>query len=201
MDYFYRRFSGSLVYGADLFLQKSRRYTITGCGNDAFFTARFLSFHNLVCRSFPAFCVLRSRIGSHYSEMENIQIIFNEMTRGISTIVFLIISNIFMTLAWYGHLKMEELGWLKKAGIFTIILISWGLALFEYIFQVPANRMGFSGNGGPYNLFQLKVIQEVITLIVFVIFAVVVFKNIKLGINHLYAAICLVLAVYFVFRK
>jgi len=123
------------------------------------------------------------------------------MTRGISTIVFLIISNIFMTLAWYGHLKMEELGWLKKAGIFTIILISWGLALFEYIFQVPANRMGFSGNGGPYNLFQLKVIQEVITLIVFVIFAVVVFKNIKLGINHLYAAICLVLAVYFVFRK
>lgn len=123
------------------------------------------------------------------------------MNKGIFTIVFLIISNIFMTLAWYGHLKMEEMGWLKKAGIFTIILISWGLAFFEYLFQVPANKMGFSGNGGPFGLFQLKVIQEVITLIVFVIFAVVVFKNIKLSINHLYAAICLILAVYFVFKK
>ncbi|MGC4130596.1 MAG: DMT family protein [Bergeyella sp.] len=123
------------------------------------------------------------------------------MGKGIFTIVFLIISNVFMTLAWYGHLKLEEMGWLKKSGIFTIILLSWGLALLEYIFQVPANKFGFSGNGGPFSLFQLKVIQEVITLIVFVIFAVVVFKNIKLSLNHLYAAICLVMAVYFVFRK
>lgn len=116
------------------------------------------------------------------------------------TIVFLIISNIFMTMAWYGHLKMEELGWLKKAGIFTIILISWGMAFFEYCFQVPANRFGFIGNGGPFSLFQLKVIQEVITLTVFVVFAKVVF-NTQLSWNHLMAAVCLVMAVYFVFRK
>lgn len=90
---------------------------------------------------------------------------------------------------------------MKKAGIFSVIFLSWGLALFEYMFQVPANRIGFEGNGGPFSLFQLKVIQEVITLVVFVIFAVVAFKNIKLSMNHLYACICLVLAVYFVFKK
>lgn len=123
------------------------------------------------------------------------------MSKGIITIVFLIISNIFMTLAWYGHLKFEEMGLLKKTGIFTIILVSWGLALFEYMFQVPANKMGFVDNGGPFNIFQLKVIQEVITLVVFVVFARVAFKTMELNINHLYAAVCLVLAVYFVFRK
>lgn len=123
------------------------------------------------------------------------------MGKGIFTIVFLIISNVFMTLAWYGHLKLEELGWLKKSGIFTIILLSWGLALFEYMFQVPANKAGFVDNGGPFTLFQLKVIQEVITLVVFVIFAKIAFKTMDLNMNHLYAAICLVLAVYFVFKK
>jgi uncharacterized protein (DUF486 family) len=123
------------------------------------------------------------------------------MTKGLFTIIFLVISNVFMTLAWYGHLKMEEIGWLKKTGIFTIIFISWGLALFEYLFQVPANKIGFVDNGGPFTLFQLKVIQEVITLIVFVVFIKVFFKTINLNINHLYAARCLVLAVYFVFRK
>ncbi|WP_297984993.1 DMT family protein [uncultured Chryseobacterium sp.] len=121
--------------------------------------------------------------------------------KGILTIVFLIISNVFMTLAWYGHLKFEEMGWLKKTGIFTIILLSWGLALFEYIFQVPANKMGFNENGGPFSLFQLKVIQEVITLIVFTAFALIAFKNQELKMNHLYAAICLVAAVWFVFRN
>jgi len=126
---------------------------------------------------------------------------FKPMGKGLTTILFLIVSNVFMTLAWYGHLKFGEMGWLKKAGIFAVILISWGLALFEYMFQVPANRIGFEGNGGPFSLFQLKVIQEVITLIVFVIFAVVFFKNVRLSLNHLYACICLVLAVYFVFKK
>ncbi len=123
------------------------------------------------------------------------------MSKAIITILFLVISNVFMTLAWYGHLKMEEMGWLKKTGIFTIILLSWGLALFEYVFQVPANRIGFEGNGGPFSLFQLKVIQEVITLVVFTAFAVLAFRNVELKINHLYAGICLVLAVYFVFKK
>lgn len=123
------------------------------------------------------------------------------MTKGLITIIMLLISNVFMTLAWYGHLKLEEMGWLKKAGIITIILMSWGLALFEYVFMVPANKIGFQSNGGPFSLFQLKVIQEVITLIVFVIFARFAFKSINLSMNHLYAAICLVLAVYFVFKK
>jgi len=127
--------------------------------------------------------------------------IFTEMNKGLFTILFLIISNIFMTLAWYGHLKLEEIGWLKKAGIFTVIFLSWGLALFEYMFQVPANRMGFVGNGGPFNLFQLKVIQEAITLVVFVLFAKLFFKTMELNVNHIYAAICLILAVYFVFKK
>ena len=123
------------------------------------------------------------------------------MSKALFTILFLIISNIFMTLTWYGHLKFEEMGWLKKTGIFSIIFLSWGLALFEYVFQVPANKIGFDGNGGPFSLFQLKVIQEVITLVAFVIFAVVAFKNIKLSINHFYACFCLILAVYFVFKK
>lgn len=123
------------------------------------------------------------------------------MTKAVLIIVFLIISNVFMTLAWYGHLKMEEMGCLKKASLFTIILISWGLAFFEYIFQVPANRFGFVENGGPFNLFQLKILQEVITLVVFTVFAIVAFKNQELKLNHLYAAICLIGAVYFVFKK
>ena len=123
------------------------------------------------------------------------------MSKAIITILFLVISNVFMTLAWYGHLKMEEMGWLKKTGIFTIILLSWGLALFEYVFQVPANRIGFEGNGGPFSLFQLKVIQEVITLVVFTAFAVLAFRNVELKINHLYAGICLVLGFFFLFKN
>lgn len=123
------------------------------------------------------------------------------MSKAVFTIVFLIISNVFMTLAWYGHLKMEEMGWLKKTGLFAIILISWGLAFFEYVFQVPANKFGFAGNGGPFTLFQLKIMQEVITLVVFVVFARLAFKTIELNMNHLYAAICLVMSVYFVFKK
>lgn len=88
----------------------------------------------------------------------------------ILTIVLLVISNTFMTFAWYGHLKFKELGVFSKLGIFGVIFISWGIALFEYMFQVPANRIGFVGNGGPFNLWQLKVIQEAITLTVFTLF-------------------------------
>ena len=123
------------------------------------------------------------------------------MSKAIFTILFLVISNVFMTLAWYGHLKFEEMGWLKKAGIFSVIFLSWGLALFEYMFQVPANRIGFEGNGGPFSLFQLKVIQEVITLIIFAIFTMIFFQGETLKWNHLAAGVCLVMAVYFVFMK
>lgn len=123
------------------------------------------------------------------------------MTKGILTVLLLLISNIFMTFAWYGHLKFQEWGWMKKSVLWSVILISWGFALFEYIFQVPANRIGFRENGGPFTLFQLKIIQEVVTLVVFTVFAVFFFKNESFKWNHLVAFVCLVLAVYFVFKK
>jgi hypothetical protein len=105
-----------------------------------------------------------------------------------------------MTLAWYGHLKFEEWGWFKKAGLLTVILVSWGLALFEYLFQVPANRYGFRANGGVYDLFQLKVMQEVITLVVFAGFSLLFFQDHRLQWNHLLAGCLLITAVYLVFR-
>jgi uncharacterized protein len=121
--------------------------------------------------------------------------------KGLTTIIFLILSNSFMTLAWYGHLKFKDMTWSQNLGLLAIILISWGIALFEYMFQVPANRIGYKGNGGPFTLVELKVIQEVITLCVFVIFATLVFKNEVLRWNHLVGLGFLVLAVYFVFKK
>ena len=117
------------------------------------------------------------------------------------TIGMLVISNIFMTFAWYGHLKMREFKWFDALPLFIIILISWGIALFEYCFQVPANRLGFSGNGGPFTLLQLKVIQEVITLVVFVVFSMIAFKNETFRWNHFVGFILLILAVYFIFKK
>jgi hypothetical protein len=123
------------------------------------------------------------------------------MIKGIFTVGLLVLSNTFMTLAWYGHLKFSELKWFNKLGLISIILISWGIALFEYCFQVPANRIGFKEYGGPFTLIQLKVIQEVITLIVFTIFALVFFKNVTLRWNHLIGFVFLVLAVYFIFKK
>lgn len=121
--------------------------------------------------------------------------------KGYTTIGLLILSNIFMTLAWYGHLKFKELKWFENAGLITVVVISWGLALFEYCFQVPANRIGYEGNGGPFSLMQLKVIQEVITLIIFVVFSTLFFKNESLRWNHLIGMCFLVLAVYFIFKK
>nr|WP_235819813.1 DMT family protein [Flavobacterium davisii] len=106
-----------------------------------------------------------------------------------------------MTLAWYGHLKFNELKWFENTGLISIILISLGMALFEYFFQVPANRIGFQGNGGPFSLLQLKVIQEVITLIIFVLFSLLFFKNESLRWNHLIGMCFLILAVYFIFKK
>jgi uncharacterized protein (DUF486 family) len=123
------------------------------------------------------------------------------MFQGISSITLLIIANCFMTLAWYGHLQFSKIPLVAKAGIIGVILISWGIALFEYIFQVPANRIGYSGNGGPFNLFQLKLIQEIISLSVFMIFAVFVFKTDKLAWNHLVGFALIILAVFFIFKK
>jgi len=117
------------------------------------------------------------------------------------TISLLILSNIFMTFAWYGHLKLQQMGLISNWPLFGVILFSWVIALAEYSFQVPANRIGFIGNGGSFTLMQLKVIQEVITLIIFVVFSTFVFNTGGLHWNHLAACVCLILAVYFVFMK
>jgi uncharacterized protein len=117
------------------------------------------------------------------------------------TILLLTLSNAFMTLAWYGHLKFKDMRWSESLGLVAIILISWGIALFEYMLQVPANRMGFKENGGPFSLVQLKVIQEVITLTVFVVFSLVFFKSETFRLNHLIGFVLLVLAVYFMFKR
>ena len=123
------------------------------------------------------------------------------MKKAIITIILLVISNTFMTLAWYGHLKFKDMKGFSSLGLIGVILVSWGIALFEYSFQVPANRIGYNGDGGPFSLFQLKVIQEVITLVVFTVFALLVFKNESFRLNHLIAFGFLVLAVYFIFKK
>lgn len=109
----------------------------------------------------------------------------------VRTIILLTISNIFMTFAWYAHLRnFHEKPW------FIAALVSWGLALFEYLFQVPANRIGYS----QYSLGQLKILQEVITLSVFAPFAILYMQE-PLKLNFLWAALCMVGAVYFMFRS
>lgn len=123
------------------------------------------------------------------------------MQQGIWTIVLLIISNIFMTFAWYGQLKLNEMHVSTDWPLILIILASWGVALFEYSFMVPANRIGSNINGGPFSLMQLKVIQEVISLTVFTIIVALVFKNEPIHWNHIVAFFCLVAAVFFVFLK
>ncbi|MSN97035.1 DMT family protein [Campylobacter sp. FMV-PI01] len=117
------------------------------------------------------------------------------------TIMLLIMSNIFMTLAWYGHLKFSKIPAFSSLSLIWIIVISWGIAFFEYCFQVPANRYGFVENGGAFNIWQLKVLQEVITLSVFSIFTLLVFKNETFRLNHLIGFIFLILAVYFIFKE
>lgn len=121
--------------------------------------------------------------------------------RGLKTIIFLFISNSFMTMAWYGHLKFKDYSWGKHLSLFSIILISWGMAFFEYLFQVPANRSGFDQDGGPFSLVQLKTIQEAITITVFMVFSLIFFKHERIAWNHLVGFGFIVLAVFFVFKK
>ncbi len=123
------------------------------------------------------------------------------MNPALLTIGLLVVANIFMTVAWYGHLKLQSTGVSANWPVFVIILVSWGIALIEYCFQVPANRLGFEGNGGPFSLMQLKVMQEVITLVVFVIFSVIAFNDFQLRWNHFAAMLLLIGAVYLVFMK
>lgn len=120
--------------------------------------------------------------------------------QGFWTVLMLVLSNIFMTFAWYGHLKLQELKISTDWPLILVILFSWGIAFFEYCLTVPANRIGFQGNGGPFNLLQLKVIQEVISLSVFTVIVMFLFKGEQLHWNHFAAFICLILAVFFVFK-
>lgn len=124
------------------------------------------------------------------------------MHQGIWTILLLIVSNVFMTFAWYGQLKLPELvPGAKNWPLVVIILLSWGVALFEYFFMIPANRIGSNVNGGPFNLMQLKIIQEVISLTVFTVIVATVFKGQPIQWNHFAAFGCMILAVFFAFLK
>lgn len=117
------------------------------------------------------------------------------------TVILLIGSNIFMTLAWYGHLKLNQMNISNSWPLIGVIVFSWAIAFLEYSLQVPANKIGFVGNGGPFTLMQLKVIQEVVSLTVFTIIAGVMFQGEQLHWNHFVAFLCLIAAVYFVFLK
>lgn len=104
-----------------------------------------------------------------------------------------------MTLAWYGHLRLQQSGVTSSWPLIGVILLSWGIALFEYSFMIPANRIGFEGNGGPYSLMQLKVLQEAITLVVFTVVTMFIFGGQHLRWNHVAAFLMLVGAVYLMF--
>ena len=124
------------------------------------------------------------------------------MNKAILTVLLLVISNTFMTFAWYGNLKLQQMKVISSSTpLIFIILISWAIAMLEYSFLIPANRIGSDINGGPFSLVQLKVIQEAISCIVFGVIVTLCFKGEALAWNHIVAFILLILAVYFVFIK
>lgn len=121
------------------------------------------------------------------------------MSPWLTTLLLLVVSNVFMTLAWYGHLRLQSAGISSSWPLFVVILFSWGIALAEYCFMIPANRIGYAGNGGPFTLLQLKILQEAITLVVFTVIAMFFFQGERLHWNHVAAFVCLIAAVYFAF--
>ena len=121
------------------------------------------------------------------------------LSRGLGAIALLVCSNLFMTLAWYGQVMFKSR--FERFGIMAVIGISWLVALFEYCFMVPANRLGSAEYGGPFSIWELKVIQEVVSLTVFTVIVLLVMKNEALKWNHLVGFLCLVVAVYFIFKK
>ena len=123
------------------------------------------------------------------------------MSRGLQTILLLMASNTFMTLAWYGHLRFKDLPMFKHSSVFVVVLISWAIAFFEYLLMVPANRLGAQITGGPFNMWQMKLIQEVISISVFVVFTLIFFKTDQLRLNHFLGFLCLLGAVFFFFRR
>lgn len=123
------------------------------------------------------------------------------MKAGIITVILLIISNFFMTAAWYGNLKLKEMHISTDWPLILVILASWGVALIEYFFMIPANNIGSRINGGPFNLMQLKIIQEAISLTVFTVISVTVFNSETLQWNHIVAFGLIIGAVFFAFLK
>ena len=123
------------------------------------------------------------------------------MSKGLITALLLIVSNVFMTLAWYGNLKLTELKINSDWPLFLIILSSWGIAFFEYLFLIPANRIGSQINGGPFSLMQLKILAECISLTVFTILVATLFKGEPIRWNHLVSFLFIILAVAFAFIK
>lgn len=121
------------------------------------------------------------------------------MNPAITTVLLLIVSNVFMYFAWYGNLKLDSMGVTKSWPLICVILLSWGIALIEYCFMIPANRIGFVERGGPFTLMQLKVMQEVITLVIFVLMSAVMFSDFKVQWNHILAMLLVIAAVYLVF--
>jgi hypothetical protein len=106
-----------------------------------------------------------------------------------------------MTFAWYGHLQFQKFDWMRGAGLIGIILVSWLIALFEYAFQVPANRIGFKSFGGPFSMVELKTIQEAVSIIVFILINVFIFREKSLQWNHILGFILIIAAVYVIFKK
>ena len=123
------------------------------------------------------------------------------MSRGLLTVLMLICSNVFMTFAWYGNLKLQQMKLITDWPLIAIILLSWGMALFEYMFMIPANRIGSQITGGPFSLMQLKIIQEGVSLTVFTLIVALVFKGEPIRWNHLVAFGFIILAVFFAFLK
>ena len=123
------------------------------------------------------------------------------MKAAILTVVFLIVANVFMTFAWYGHLKLQSTGVSSNWPLYTVILISWGIALVEYCFQVPANRMGFDGNGCPPSLIPLKMIHASITPVLVSIFSVLMFEWSAFGGAPILSFLLLLVAVFLVVLK
>lgn len=164
-------------------------WTVIFFGNLTFILFTFHSYDNFI-----KFAVEKTDVGSF--------VILMEMgTKGLLTILMLVVSNVFMTFAWYGNLKLQEMKISTDWPLILIILFSWGIALLEYFFMIPANRIGSQINGGPFSLMQLKIIQEAVSLIVFTVIVATVFKGEPIRWNHLVSFIFIILAVIFAFWK
>lgn len=123
------------------------------------------------------------------------------MSKAFITILLLIASNVLMTFAWYGNLKLQQMKLITDWPLIAIIVLSWGVALGEYCFMIPANRIGSTITGGPFSLMQLKIIQEAISLTVFTVIVATVFKGEPIRWNHIVAFVFIMLAVFFAFMK